>query len=338
MEQWIHSFVEPLPLLALFAIIACFLFILAKGADMLVAEAVTLSVRWGVPTLLIGATIVSLGTTLPETAVSVAAAMSGRPGLALGNAVGSIICDTGLILGIAALMRPIPLDLKIVNRQGWIQLGSGLMLVLLTVPWSSPTRIFVDGGRLPQWAGWLFVTLLVVYIVKSIQWARNGEAIAEEAPTADGARTGLVFIKLLVGMALVILSSKVLIPTVEVTAIRLQVPEAIIAATLVAFGTSLPELVTVVASVRKGHSSLALGNVIGADILNVLFVAGTAAAVTSGGLVADERFFRLLFPGMLFILIVFRLSVIFSGKALGRGTGLILLGTYVLITVLSYLL
>jgi cation:H+ antiporter len=338
METIIQSFVQPLPLWGLLLVIAFFLYILAKGADILVAEAVTLSIRWGVPTLLIGATIVSLGTTLPETAVSVAAALGGRPGLALGNAVGSIICDTGLILGIAVLMRPIPLDKSIVNRQGWLQLGSGFLLVLMCVPWSSPAAAFSGGGRLPQWAGWLFLALLVFYIWKSIGWARRGEGPELEAAQEDPARTGLVLLKLVLGMTLVILSSKVLIPAVEETAFRLHVPQAIIAATLVAFGTSLPELVTVITSVRRGHAALALGNVIGADILNVLFVAGMAAAVTSGGLHAEPRFFQLLFPAMLFILVVFRVSVWVSGTHLRRWTGFVLLGTYVVVTVGSYML
>lgn len=338
MEHLIQSAIDPLPLWGLLLIIAVFLYTLAKGADILVAEAVTLSVRWGVPTLLIGATIVSLGTTLPETAVSVVAALGGRPGLALGNAVGSIICDTGLILGIAALMKPIPLDKTIVNRQGWIQLGSGIMLVVLCLPWSSLGTTFSEGGRLPQWAGWLFVSLLVVYIWKSIQWARKGEGPEPEKAEVDEARTGMVFLKLVLGMALVILSSKILIPTVEETAIRLDVPDAIIAATLVAFGTSLPELVTVVTSVRRGFAALALGNVIGADILNVLFVAGTSAAVTPGGLDADPRFFQILFPAMIFILLVFRISVWVSGTHLQRWSGFLLLGTYILVTVLSYAL
>lgn len=338
MEAWIQSLIQPLPIWGLLIVIAVFLYTLAKGADILVAEAVTLSVRWGVPTLLIGATIVSLGTTLPETAVSVVAALGGRPGLALGNAVGSIICDTGLILGIAALMRPIPLDKIIVNRQGWIQIGAGFLLVLMCLPWSSLGTTFSEGGRLPQWAGWLFLVLLVVYIWKSIQWAKRGEGPEQEETHVDKANTGMVFVKLLVGMTLVILSSKILIPTVEETAFRLHVPEAIIAATLVAFGTSLPELVTVITSVRRGHAALALGNVIGADILNVLFVAGTAAAVTSGGLKADPRFFQLLFPAMLFILVVFRVSVWVSKTELRRWTGFVLLGTYLLVTVLSYVI
>ncbi len=333
-----QSTVEPLPLWGLFLIIAVFLYTLAKGADILVQEAVTLSVRWGVPTLLIGATIVSLGTTLPETAVSVVAALGGRPGMALGNAVGSIICDTGLILGIATLMKPIPLDMKVVNRQGWIQLGSGFLLVLMCLPWSSLGTTFSEGGRLPQWGGWLFLLLLVLYIWKSITWARRGEGPEPETTPQDPARTGLVVLKLSLGMALVILSSKILIPTVEETAFRLHVPDAIIAATLVAFGTSLPELITVVTSVRRGFAALALGNVIGADILNVLFVAGTSAAVTPGGLQADPRFFQLLFPGMLFILLVFRVSVWISGSHLRAWTGFLLLGTYLLVTFLSYAL
>jgi cation:H+ antiporter len=338
MEAWIQSLIHPLPLWGLLFVIAVFLYTLAKGADILVAEAVTLSVRWGVPTLLIGATIVSLGTTLPEMAVSVVAALGGEPGLALGNAVGSIICDTGLIMGIAILMRPIPLDRTIVNRQGWLQVGAGFLLVVLSTPWSSLGSMFSVGGRLPQWAGWVFLVLLVFYIWKSIQWSRDGEAPDEEQTHIDPANTALVMVKLIVGMALVILSSKMLIPTVEETATRLDVPEAIIAATLVAFGTSLPELVTVVTSVRRGHTALALGNVIGADILNVLFVAGMAASVTTGGLAAEPHFFKLLFPGMLFILIVFRLSLSFSKTVLKRPIGFILLGTYLLITILSYAL
>jgi cation:H+ antiporter len=337
MEAWIQSLIQPLPLWALFIVIAGFLYTLAKGADMLVAEAVTLSIRWGVPTLLIGATIVSLGTTLPETAVSVVAALGGRPGLALGNAVGSIICDTGLILGLAAILRPLPLDKKIVNRQGWIQLGSGFLLVAMCLPWSNLGATFSAGGRLPQWAGLLFIALLVLYIWKSIQWSMKGEGPEQEETQEDAAKTGMVFVKLFIGMALVILSSKFLIPTVEETAIRLNVPEAIIAATLVAFGTSLPELITVVTAVLRGHAALALGNVIGADILNVLFVAGLSAAVTPGGLAADPRFFILLFPAMIFVLIVFRVSVWISGTALTRWSGFVLLGAYIAVTALSYL-
>jgi cation:H+ antiporter len=140
-----------LPLWALLLVIVVALLVLAKGADLLVGEAVVLSERWGVPKIVIGATIVSLGTTLPEAAVSVMAAINGNPGLALGNAVGSVITDCGLILGLCALIRPLPLEARVVNRQGWLQLGSGVALVLLCLPWSNLGVTFSRGSSLPQW-------------------------------------------------------------------------------------------------------------------------------------------------------------------------------------------
>jgi len=114
------------------------------------------------------------------------------------------------------------------------------------------------------------------------------------------------------------------------------IPSAIVAATLVAFGTSLPELVTAITAARKDHGDLAIGNIIGADILNVLFVAGMSAAVTPGGLKAPPEFFRVQLPGMLLILLVFRVGVIFSGERLRRPIGAVLLALYVVYLVLSY--
>ena len=142
MEAWITGIVEQLPLVVLFLIIAVSLTVLLKGADILVDQAVSLSVRWGVPKMLIGATIVSVGTTLPEAAVNVVAAIQGAPGLALGNSVGSIIADTGLILGLAAIIGRIPIDPKLVNRQSWIQVASAGLLVLVCLPYLNFRTIF----------------------------------------------------------------------------------------------------------------------------------------------------------------------------------------------------
>lgn len=337
-EGWIESKIGNLHIVWLFVIIAVTLYLLGKGADMLVAQAVTLSTRWGVPQTLIGATIVSLGTTTPEAAVSVFAAIQGDPDIALGNAVGSIICDTGLILGTAALIAPLPLNRKIVNRQGWIQLGAGFLLVIACLPFGSLNETFDTGGRLPRFMGFVFLVLLVVYMWQSIRWSRDaGGALEEHLHEDSSANTFLVGIKLLVGIILVVGASSVLIPSVKIVAERVNVPESIIAATLVAFGTSLPEFVTAVTAARKGHGGLAIGNVIGADILNVLFVAGAAAAVTSGGLEAPPHFFKLLFPLMLFILVVFRVGIFASGDRLKRPFGVILIAAYILVTALSYL-
>ena len=337
LEGSIESMIGNLHTIWLFVIIAITLYLLGKGADILVDEAVTLSTRWGIPQTLIGATIVSLGTTTPEAAVSVLAAIQGDPGIALGNAVGSIICDTGLILGTAALIAPLPLNRKIVNRQGWLQLGSGFLLVIACLPFGSLGTTLADGGRLPRVMGFVFLILLVAYMWQSIRWSRDVDSTMETDQSHDeSANMVLVVVKLVLGIVLVVAASSVLIPTVKIVAERLNVPESIIAATLVAFGTSLPEFVTAVTAARRGHGELAVGNVIGADILNVLFVAGASAAVTGSGLEAPTHFFRLLFPLMLFILIVFRVGIFVSGDRLKRPFGVVLIAAYLFVTILSY--
>jgi len=333
-EHFMHDLAGPL----LFLLIAATLTVLAWGADRLVNEAVVLSLRWQLPKAVVGATVVSLGTTMPEAVVSVLAALGGSPGLALGNAVGSIICDTGLILGLGILIHPMRLDRRLVSRQGWLQLAAGVLLVLSSFPFSSPGTALTHGGRLPQWMGWVFIALLVLYLVKSIQWSRNEDAPAELPTAHPAAGAGmLTLFRLATAIALVVGSSWILIPAVKQAAVRLNVPEGIIAATLVAFGTSLPELVTVVTASLRGHPELALGNVIGADILNVLFVAGLSAAVTTGGLAAPPHFFRLLFPAMLMVLVIFRVGIFLSGGVIRRPFGALLVGVYLLVTGASYL-
>lgn len=340
MEEALQQFLAGLHWSLLLVIIAVSLAALARSGDWLVDEAVALSERSGISKTVIGATIVSLGTTTPETAVSVMAAIQGNPGLALGNAVGSIICDTGLILGLACLLAPLKLDRRVTARQGWIQVGSAAALVLACLPWQAPASAFSTGGRLPQAAGFLFLAALVVYIVKSILWARAEaiEAVLAEHKRDIAAPLPLILLRLLTAVALVIVSARILIPAAAELARRLQVPDSIIAATLVAFGTSLPELITAISAARRRHGELAVGNIVGADILNVLFVSGAAAAVTPGGLFAGEYFFRMLFPVMLGILLVFRLGVAFSGDYLRRPFGLVLLAAYTLNLLLSYLL
>jgi cation:H+ antiporter len=342
MEEVLREFFARLPWSLLAASIALSLYVLARAADRLVDEVVVLSERSGVPKVVIGATVVSLGTTTPEAAVSVAAALQGSPGLAMGNAVGSIICDTGLILGLAAVMAPLKLDREIVNRQGLIQVGSAGALVLVSFPWLRPGEVLSKGGQLSQGTGLLFLVALVVYLWVSISWVRdcrNGTfAVRVEAHEKRGtASAGRILLRLLIATALVILSARVLIPAVAEASRRLGIAESVIAATLVAFGTSLPELVTAVTSARRGHGEIAVGNIVGADILNVLFVSGAAAAVTPGGLHVGGHFFMVLYPTMIFVLAVFRLGIWFSGPFLGRAFGVVLLAAYLLYLVVSYL-
>ncbi|MDF1617933.1 calcium/sodium antiporter [Petrocella sp. FN5] len=329
-EMYVHL-LETLPTIVLIIIAIVSLTILSKSADFLVDEAVSLSIQWGIPKSIIGATIVSLGTTLPEASVSVLAAMQGNPHLALGNGVGSIIADTGLILGLAAIIGYLPIDQKTLNRQGRIQIGSAALLVVLALPMFGRN----NEGIIHQWMGFLLLTLLIIYLYMMIRWAKNG---TEGFEKLDVIKSPAIFqiAKLIFAISMVILSSKILIPSIELTAIRFGIPQSIIAATLVAFGTSLPELTTAIAAVRKGHGELAVGNIIGADILNVLFVVGAAAAVTSKGLAVDASFYKLQFPAMMIILLAFRRFAKSKDHRINKKEGFVLVSLYLTYIILSY--
>lgn len=331
MEALIFGYLTSFSTIILILVVAATLYTLSKGADILVDEAVSLSVRWGVPKLIIGATIVSLGTTLPEATVSVLAAIHGNPDLALGNAIGSIIVDTGLIIGLAALIGHLPVDRMIVERQGKVQFLAGVLLAIVSLP------ILSDGitGNIRQWMGWVFLLILVIYTYISLKWAKNSES-DEEMFTEEKSHVIIQVLKLLVGITLVIGSSKILIPAVGITAVRVGIPQSIIAATLVAFGTSLPELVTAITAVKKGHGELAIGNIVGADILNVLFVVGSAAAVTKGGLDVPVNFYKLQIPAMLIILFAFRIFTKNKHDEISKKEGLFLAGIYFIYLTLNY--
>lgn len=338
MEQWISELIVSAPMLLLFGIIAISLFVLSKGADILVDEAVSLSLRWGIPKVVIGATIVSLGTTLPEATVSIAAAVAGNPDIALGNAIGSIICNTSLIIGIAALIRPLPVQREATNRQSIILLSVAVLLILMIIPWTNVQTFGKQTGNIHQWVGFLFVLLLGLYLFRTFKRAREGQlALPEDSlEHADQAPAPVILLKLAFGLFLIVLSSKVLLPTVQTTAQRLGIPDSIIAATLIAFGTSLPELITAIQSSRKGHGELAIGNIIGANILNILFVVGAATSLSPRGLSVPSYFYWFQLPVMLLVLLIFTLCMYLGKAVIGRVTGFILLLFYSIFTVFSY--
>lgn len=350
MEEKILYFIVSFSTPVLFIVIALMLYILSRGADILVEEAVNLSLQLGISKMIIGATIVSIGTTLPEAAVSVLAAINGNPDLALGNAVGSIIADTGLVIGFAALLGSLPVSPIVVRRQGKLQVWAGILLAVVCLP-------FLSGSNIAQWVGWIFIVLLIMYIYTSIKWSRQSyvkETAATSIPEEDTSISknislevtieenkeslALRIIKLITGIFLVITSSKILIPAVEVTAVRIGIPQGIIAATLVAFGTSLPELITAITAVRKGHGELAVGNVVGADILNVLFVIGASASVTAGGLDVPADFYHLQIPAMLIILLTFRMFTKHDKDEITTREGMVLFSLYIIYLVLNFVI
>ncbi|MDY0235874.1 MAG: calcium/sodium antiporter [Gudongella sp.] len=328
MNEFLLSLFESFPLIVLLAIIGLFLLSLGKGADILIDQAVILSGYLKIPKAIMGATIISLGTTLPELSVSTMAAIGGNPGLALGNAVGSIITNAALIIGLSAMIRPIDIDPKNIKVQSWVKLGAASLLVLFSLPFFASDDI----GKIPQIGGFIFVGMLVIYLYWSYKESKR-YAFMEEENLEENVTNKMVVEKLLliiVGMVIVIFSSKVLIPAVEISAIRVGIPQAVIAATLVAFGTSLPELTTSIKAVLKGYGELAVGNIVGANILNILFVIGVSAAVTPRGLLVPEIFYRVHFPAMVLILILFKLFTSKKATIIGRRQGFLLFVIYLL--------
>lgn len=304
MEHYLIDQVGNLSLPLLLVLIAVCIIVLSKGADWMISGVVELARRTGVPRIIIGATIVSLGTTLPEAFVSVTAAWMGSPGLALGNGVGSIIVDTGMVLGLSCLLTRVPMNIFILNRTGWIQVGSATLLVVLAIISKIQNPEMAVLGRK---TGLLFLVLLIGYIYISYFWSKSGGnqvVLGDEEPSLPIIK---VLVQIILGLVLVIIGARILVPAATEIALRLGVPEDIVAATMVALGTSLPELVTGISAVRKGHPEIMVGNVVGADVLNCLFVIGAAA--TASPLIIHQTFFTFHFPAMLLILYSLRIFI-----------------------------
>jgi len=334
-EAFLNEFVRGIPTIGLVGIIAFCILLLSKGADWMIDGVVHLARRTGLPRIVIGATIVSLGTTMPEAVVSVMAAWMGNPGLALGNGVGSIIADTGLIFGLTCLLTRVPVNRFILDRTGWVQVGSATLLVVISV-----AALAITGGEpiLQRWVGIFFLVLLAGYMYITYVWAKQGADVAaggEEADNSEIVGLAKCWLMLLGGLFLVVAAARLLVPGAAEIAYRMGVPDDVIAATMVALGTSLPELMTAITSVRKGHPEIMVGNVVGADVLNCLFVIGAAAAARP--LEVPSNFFQFHFPAMLLILYPFRFFIFMNKDGwFKRWQGGWLLGVYLVYLVLQY--
>ncbi|MFH1615510.1 MAG: calcium/sodium antiporter [Planctomycetota bacterium] len=308
--------------------------ILTKGADWFVDGASGLAVCSGIPKIIIGATIVSIGTTSSEAAVSVMAAFRGHSGLALGNGIGSVICNTGFIFGLCCCVTVLPADRFILARQGWVQFGSGAAFAALCYVLAALGVFSI--GRV---VGAVLLGGLLWYMAMSVRWARqhNRQNIASVLNNvSERSRSKILKFLLLFagGLGLVLVGSKGLIGSANQICRYYGVPESIIAATIVAFGTSLPELATAITSIRKGHKELLLGNIIGANILNILFVIGASAAVTD--LSISRPFYVIHLPVLAVILILFCIYAMTSRTSFRRWYGVPLLVIYVGYVVLQY--
>lgn len=245
-------------------LVALGLIALLLGGEGLVRGAVSVARRAGLSPLVIGLTLVGFGTSAPELMTSLVAALDGLPGIALGNVVGSNIANVFLILGAAALIAPVAAG-AMLGRDGYVMVAA-----------TGLTIAFILTGTVGFWAGLVSVAALAVYLVYTLYAGGDMDLDVDNPP--DPLWQGFAFF--LVGLVGVVLGANWLVEGASNIARVLGVSEAVIGLTIVAVGTSLPELVTSVMAARKGHGEIALGNVIGSNIFNVLGILGITAMVT----------------------------------------------------------
>ncbi len=277
--------IEPLGLFKLFSVIdipveiflmAFGFILLIKGGDWFVDASVGVAKKFGLPELLIGATIVSIGTTLPEVLTSVFAAIGNNGGIAYGNAIGSIICNTALISALTIAIKPGKADKRSLIFP---------VAAFFTVAIFYALNAYIANG-FARWAGIVLLVCFLVYMVinvLSMKKNSNEEDEAVELPE-DGEESGSIIkhiIMLIVGAATIAIGASLLATNAESVAINyLHIDPVVVGVTVVALGTSLPELVTAITSLMKGHGSLSLGNIIGANIFNLVLVSGAAITIS----------------------------------------------------------
>ena len=313
--------------------------LLIKGGDWFVDAASNIAKRFHLPELLIGATVVSIGTTLPEVMTSAMGAAAGSGAVAYGNAIGSIICNTALIAALTIAIKPGKVDKK--------SLVFPVAFFFITaVFYSFNAYVF---GKFDLWMGIVLLLGFVAYmIINVINMKKNPQEAeshdeTEPQPAENNSKFGLIKdIGILIGAALIIaVGAYLLVESATKIAHDLNVPETIISLTIVALGTSLPELVTAITALAKGHGALSLGNIIGANIFNLVLVSGAAIAINPFKVPAESTFLgnnaSLIFdiPLVFGVMAIMTLPPLFKGR-LYKWQGVALLGLYGAYCVLQF--
>ena len=284
------------------------LLFLIKGGDWFVDGASALARRFHLPELLIGATVVSIGTTLPEVMVSTMSALSGHGEIAYGNAIGSVICNAALIAAITIAVRPGKVDPKTLK-----------MPVLFFFAAAAIYCVAAYGfGKFTRPMGFIMLAMFVAYIAANIHQMKNApaEEHEEEEETMPLPR---MLMLLVLGAVLIAMGANLLVDNGTLIAQALGVPESVIALTFVALGTSLPELVTAITSLIKGHSDLSLGNVVGANVFNLVLVSGVSVALAPFTVPQSATIFGMNSSLVLEIPVMITVMVLLTAPALVKG-------------------
>ena len=380
-------------MLASVLLFAVGLVLLIKGGDWFVDGATGIAKRFNLPDIVVGATVVSIGTTLPEVMVSTTGALAGSGAMAYGNAIGSIICNTSLIAAISIAVNPGPVNVKSMKTPAIFFFASAALYCLAAYLL----------GEFPQWMGFVMLAIFVCYMLLTVRnGLKNPDAAAEEEEEEEStgmpwagiiligvvalliALSGSFFAEmpmwfaaimaviavgfllfgskifkvsevdrklwmelllLVAGAGIIAVGADLLVEHGQIIALELGVPETVVALLFVALGTSLPELVTTITSLKKGRASLGVGNVIGANVFNLVLVSGVAVSLAPFAVPAENTLLdtglnlSLVFdiPVMLLVMSLMIFPAL-AKKKLGRWQGIVLLGIYAAFCVLQFIL
>ena len=290
--------------------------LLIKGADFFVDGASSIAVKLGVPQLVIGLTIVALGTSAPEAAVSISAAVDGNNGISIGNVIGSNIMNVLVILGVTSVITTLTVKAATVKVDIPVMIGATLLMLL----WG------VIGGTLNKVTGIVFLLGLATYIGYLIWYAKTTDA-SDEGEGIKDLKLWMIPLFILGGLGAIVLGSKLAVLGASNLAKVFGVSERLIGLTIVALGTSLPELITSITAARKGNADIAIGNIVGSNIFNILFILGMTSVLIDLPFRAKGANF--LIDGIIALIVaVLLLILVFKEKKLGRGEGILMLLGY----------
>ena len=297
------------------------LVLIITGGDWFVDSAVFIANLTGIPKFIIGATIVSVATTLPELTVSVTGVIDGELDLAVGNAVGSVTANIGLIMGISLVCMP-----AVIKRsQFWIK--GTLMSAAALLLW-----VLCKDGTLHMLPSFALFVLLAVYVWDNIRDAKN-DVGSDEREVVDKKDLPKQIVMFIIGIAAIVVGSKLLIEYGSEIALLLGVPSAIIGVTMVAIGTSLPELITTLTAIRKKESSMSIGNIVGANIIDLAMILPICSVVSDGKLTIAEQSYALDMPICFAMTLIAVLPPLIKGK-LYRWQGILMLALYTVYVVI----
>lgn len=305
--------------------------LLIKGADLLVRAAVSIAKRFNLSEMLIGLTIVAIGTSLPEIFITITSSFEGHSDLIIGNSIGSCVCNFLLVIGLTSLIRPVRLDKRIVN----IHLPINILAIVLIL-FLGNTKKLGEVGIISKWQGIVLLLCTVIYILytiyeeKKIKDKKLDDGILKEVEEVEikSKSVGMIILYTVLGLLGLKFGADFVVENSILIAQSLGWSESFIGATIVAAGTALPEIVTGIISAKRGETDLLLGNITGSNIINLCLLIGLGASISP--LFFDAEFNRSLLILIAVTIILQLIGIFKKNRKINRLTGLILIFGYIL--------